>query len=127
MTESQRNRIIAAELIAKATRDEAFRKQFVADPKAAFIAAGADIDAAVAIAVLENTETLRHIVLPPLALSAPDLSDAQLAALAGGGAPASISTQFAPITIVLDGGIVLTTIFDLTAAQVNTGGVVNVA
>ena len=85
MAESKKNRAIAAELIAKASRDSSFRKQFLANPKAALIAAGAEIASGIEIRVVESTEKLRYILLPALPGDGSGLTEAQLAAIAGGG------------------------------------------
>lgn len=85
MTVSKKNRAIVAELMAKASRDTTFRKQFLANPKAQLVAAGADFAADVEVRALESTEKLRYIVLPALPGDGSELTEAQLAALAGGG------------------------------------------
>ncbi len=93
MAESKKNRAIAAELVAKATRDGTFRQQFIADPKAALIAAGAALAQDVQVRVVESTEKLRYIILPSLG-DGSDLSQAQLAALAGGGSTTTTTNTF---------------------------------
>ena len=95
MAESKKNRAIAAELIAKASRDSAFRAQFLANPKAALLAAGAEIAAGVEIRAVESTEKIRYIVLPAVSGDASELTDAQLAAIAGGGATTTNTVQTA--------------------------------
>ena len=103
MTESNKNRAIAAELVAKATRDTTFRQQFVADPKAALIAAGAAIAHDIEVRVVESTEKLRYIILPSLQGDGSDLSPAQLAALAGGG---STTTETDAVTVQITAAVV---------------------
>ena len=89
MADSKKNLAITAEVIARATRDLAFRQQFLADPKALLIAAGAEIGAAVEIRALENTNRLRYIVL---SADAAELTEAQLGSMAGGGATVVTNT-----------------------------------
>lgn len=85
MSYSKKNRAVAAELIAKATQDLQFRKAFIDDPKTLLIDAGAELDDDVEIRVIENTDKIRYILLPALPSSVGDLTDEQLALIAGGG------------------------------------------
>jgi len=80
MEQNERSRK-TAQLIAKAWSDPAFKARLVADPGAVFRAEGFHIPDGQEIKVLENTENLRHFVLP----AAPgELTDEQLERVAGG-------------------------------------------
>ncbi len=69
-------------VVAKAWSDDAFKAQLLSDPAAALKEAGVAVPDGVEVKVVENTETLFHLVLPPR----PDeeLSDEALDKVAGG-------------------------------------------
>jgi len=71
-----------AKIIAKAWRDPAFKAELIANPAAALKAEGIDVPDGMAVTVVENTEKLFHLVLPPVPTDA--LSDEALEAVAGG-------------------------------------------
>ena len=72
---------LRAELIDKATDDDAFRARLVADPKSAIKEAlGLEIPESMSVTVHEDTSTTVHLVLPPPG----KLNDADLEALAAG-------------------------------------------
>ena len=69
-------------VIAKAWSDEAFKAQLLNEPAAALAAAGVDVPKGVTVKVVENTDSLFHLVLP----LRPDgeLDDEALDKVAGG-------------------------------------------
>lgn len=68
-------------LIDKATVDDEFRSQLVADPKAAIAAeTGMTVPSEFHIEVHEDTATTSHLILPPSA----QLGEADLVQVAGG-------------------------------------------
>ena len=69
-------------IIAKAWRDPAFKADLIANPAAALKAEGIDVPAGMAVTVVENTDKLFHLVLPPVPTD--ELSDEALDAVAGG-------------------------------------------
>jgi len=69
-------------IIAKAWRDPAFKADLIANPAAALKAEGIDVPAGMAVTVVENTDKLFHLVLPPV--PSDELSDEALDAMAGG-------------------------------------------
>ena len=69
-------------IIAKAWRDPVFKAELIANPAAALEAEGIDVPAGVTVTVLENTDKLFHLVLPPV--PSDELSDEALDAMAGG-------------------------------------------
>ena len=72
---------LRAELIGKATADDGFRGQLIADPKAAVKEAlGVDLPESLTVHVHEETALSAHIVLPPSA----SLSDVDLEGIAAG-------------------------------------------
>jgi hypothetical protein len=68
--------------MAQAVSDPVFRMRLTADPVATMKAAGIAIPDGVAVKVVENTETLLHLVLP--AVGTHELTDQDLEAVAGG-------------------------------------------
>ena len=69
-------------VIIKAWSDPEFKARLIADPRGVLEAEGVKVPAAATIKVLENTETLTHLILPPTPAAA--LSDDQLDKVAGG-------------------------------------------
>jgi hypothetical protein len=71
-----------AAVIGQAATDPAYRSRLIADPLATMQAAGMTVPDGVAVKVVENTDTLVHLVLPPAATQ--ELTDQDLEAVAGG-------------------------------------------
>jgi len=69
-------------IIAKAWRDPAFKAELIANPAAALKAEGLDVPDGVTVNVVENTDKLFHLVLPPVPTD--ELADEQLGSAAGG-------------------------------------------
>ena len=67
MKDSDRNRAVIAEVIARVWREPAFRDQLKKNPKQTLTQAGMTIAASMEVVVLENTPTVIHAVLPPKA------------------------------------------------------------
>ena len=88
---------LAAQVIARAWKDEAYKQELLNDPKGvlgrelARIAPGATLPEQVQIHVLEETPTTRYLVLSPQSMieSGQELADADLQRVvaAGGGRP----------------------------------------
>lgn len=72
---------IMSQLVAKAWADEAFKQQLLADPVAVLKAEGLTLPAGLTVKVLENTDQLYHLVLPP---KPTELSDDNLDRVSGG-------------------------------------------
>jgi hypothetical protein len=73
---------LEARLVARAWQDEGFKQQLLADPRAAIAAeTGASVPPGLEIRVVEETPTVRYLVLP---LNTTQLSDEQLDQAAGG-------------------------------------------
>ncbi len=70
------------DVIAKATRDEAFKARLMNDPKAVLEEAGFELPDGLAVRVVENTDRTMHLVLPVPPEG--DLSQAELKRIAGG-------------------------------------------
>jgi hypothetical protein len=80
----ERSRIID-DIITRAWSDETFKSLLLADPaKALEKAYGLTLPPSVAIKVVEETEDTRYVVIPYRSQACADLSDADLAAIAGG-------------------------------------------
>jgi len=69
-------------IIAKALQDDAFKQQLIADPAAALKAEGVTVPEGITLKVVQDTESVKHLVLP--AVGAGELSDEDLDAVAGG-------------------------------------------
>lgn len=72
------------QLITTAMSDDVFKSQLIENPVAVFKAAGIEFPAGLEIKVLENSDTLFHLVLPQ---NPAELSDEDLDVVAGGGIP----------------------------------------
>lgn len=71
-----------ARIIARAWSDPAFKAELLADPHKVLAAAGIELKPGVTVKVVENTDSLHHLVLPPKPSG--ELSDADLDKVAGG-------------------------------------------
>lgn len=54
-----------SQLVAKAWADESFKQRLLADPVAVLKAEGLELPAGLTVKVLENTDKVFHLVLPP--------------------------------------------------------------
>jgi len=71
-----------ARAVARAWRDEAFKKRLLAEPAAAAREVGLEIPAGLELRVVENSDRVVHLILPtPLS---DELSAEELGAVAGG-------------------------------------------
>jgi len=71
------------QIVSKAGTDAAFKKRLMSDPKSVLKENGLELPQGVDVKVVENTDKLFHLTLPPPA-SSHELSDADIAAIAGG-------------------------------------------
>jgi hypothetical protein len=73
-------------IISRAASDSAFRQQLLSDPRAALESElGVTLPASVKVNVLEESASEYYLVLPPASAAAgSELSDAELAGVAGG-------------------------------------------
>ncbi|MDQ6744004.1 MAG: NHLP leader peptide family RiPP precursor [Candidatus Dormibacteraeota bacterium] len=75
-----------ARVIERAAKDEAFRQQLVDDPHGALQQAlGVSLPGSVNIEVLEETPGTMYLVLPPAETGSRELSEQEVASVAGGG------------------------------------------
>ena len=74
-----------ARIIARAWSDPAFKAELLADPHKVLTAAGIALKPGVMIKVVENTDSLHHLVLPPKPSG--ELNDVELDKVAGGTMP----------------------------------------
>jgi len=82
----ERNKLIWGEIVARAWRDQAFKQQLLSNPKAVLTEAGMSVAEGVELQVVQDTPTLRHLVLPVApAGGSSTLSEAELDLVAGGG------------------------------------------
>jgi hypothetical protein len=80
-------------LVARAWSDPAFTAQLLADPITALNAMNASMPSGVRVKVVENTEDLVHIVLPPHPADVDLISDESLEKVNGGAWKPTILTQ----------------------------------
>jgi len=69
-------------IIAKALKDESFKKQLIADPAGTLKAEGIEIPEGISVKVVADSESVRHMVLP--AVGRGELSEADLSHMAAG-------------------------------------------
>ena len=80
-TEQQAHRW--GEIISKAGQDEGFRKRLLFAPATVVKEFGLEVPSGVRLSIIENTDQILHLVLPPLQTSK-ELSDADLEGVTGG-------------------------------------------
>jgi hypothetical protein len=66
MKESDKNRAILAEVVARSWREPQYRSKLRQNPKAVLTAAGATIPSGMDVVLLENTPTVINAILPPM-------------------------------------------------------------
>jgi hypothetical protein len=71
------------QIVTKASQDVKFRNRLLADPATVVKESGLEVPAGVQLRVLENSDYVLHLVLPPLQTEK-ELSDAELEGVAGG-------------------------------------------
>ena len=81
MTE-QRNAL--AQVFAACWKDEELKARFMADPKAVLAEFDMDVPDGVDVKVVENSDNCVHITMPQAPAGAGELSDEELADVAGG-------------------------------------------
>lgn len=64
MTDGDRDKVITAEVIAKAWKDDAYRARLIADPETVLSEAGAKVPDGLKVTVLANSPTIAHAVIP---------------------------------------------------------------
>jgi hypothetical protein len=72
-----------AQAVARAWSDEGFKKRLLTQPAAALKEVGVEVPAGLQLKVLENTDNLVHLILPPRP-GPGELTDDQLAKVSGG-------------------------------------------
>ena len=63
------------EVVAKASRDGAFRERLIADPAAVFATEGVTAPDGITLKVVADTQSVRHLVLPAMGGSELDEED----------------------------------------------------
>ena len=64
MTDNEREVAVAAQVVANAWRDEAYRAALLANPSAVLADAGLNLGDGVDVTVLEDTDEVRHLAVP---------------------------------------------------------------
>ncbi len=77
------------QIIAKAWMDEGFKKRLLSDPAAVLKEQGLETPPGVEIRIVENTDKVFHLVLPPKPSSG-ELPDASLDTVAAGALPSTL-------------------------------------
>jgi len=70
-------------IVSKAWSDENFKKRLISDPAAVLRESGLEVPPGVEVKVVENTDKLLHLTLPPKA-SSHELSETDISIIAGG-------------------------------------------
>ena len=70
-------------IIATAWMDEGFKQRLLSDPAASLKEEGVEMPPGVEVRIVEDTETVQHLVLP-MKPSSQELSDEELVGVAGG-------------------------------------------
>jgi len=73
-----------AKAVARAWTDEAYKARLKSDPHTALSEVGVDVPAGIGIKVVEDTAQTTHVVLPEAPDNAGEMSDEELAKVAGG-------------------------------------------
>jgi hypothetical protein len=85
MAKQKWNKELQAKIIARAWKDENFRKQLIDNPKKTLATMGIDLPANVDFKVLCDDPTHLHFVLPHTPTNTSELSKKELEELASGG------------------------------------------
>lgn len=72
------------DIVSKCWGDADFKARFKADPKTVLKEHGIDVPAEIKITVVENSDEQIYVMLPPPPIPEDGISDADLAAVAGG-------------------------------------------
>ena len=64
MTNGDRDRVIAAEVVAKAWRDEEYRDRLIAEPNAVLTEAGINVPAETTVTVQQNSPNIQYVAIP---------------------------------------------------------------
>ncbi|MBD2287754.1 NHLP leader peptide family natural product precursor [Microcystis wesenbergii FACHB-1317] len=97
----ERNKLIWGEIVARAWRDAAFKQQLLGNPKTVLTEAGMSVPEDVELQVVQDTPTLRHLVLPVAPTGGSStLSEAALDLVSGGGSTATTTTTVQTQTAV---------------------------
>jgi hypothetical protein len=72
-----------SQVVAKAWTDANFKKKLLADPAAALKASGLEVPRGLQVKVVENTDQVLYLVLPPKPSG--EISEEDLEKVAGGG------------------------------------------
>ena len=73
---------VFGKIIAKAWNNPAFKAELIANPAATLKAEGIDVPVGMAVTVVENTDRIFHLLLPPVPTN--ELSDEAIDVVAGG-------------------------------------------
>jgi len=90
-----------ADVVDRSATDPAFRQQLLSAPAAALQAAGVDVPAGSEVRVLENTDGVRHLVLPRRPPGFED-DEAARSGSAAGAATSPAETLYAHARLVVD-------------------------
>jgi len=111
----ERNKLIWGEIVARAWRDAAFKQQLLSNPKAVLTEAGMSVPEGTQLQVVEDTPTLRHLVLPVAPADSSTLSEAELDLVSGGGSTATTTT-----TVQTQTAVVTSTEVEVQTSEITT-------
>lgn len=98
---------LEAKIVKRCWEDEAFRKEFTADPGAAFVKyLQVPAKSLPKIAVLQESQGSWHIVIPAKPANASELSEADLEKVAGGVTPVTVALTVSASLIASGGAAV---------------------
>ena len=88
------------QVVARAWQDEAFKQRLLADTDGALAEMGVEVPAGQEVRVVEDTERVTHLVIPPS--PGEELSEEQLDQVAGGVVPAWVKkpADTSPLNII---------------------------
>jgi hypothetical protein len=87
-----------AKLVAQVWSDPAFKAKLIANPAAALAAVGVSVPSGLTIKVVENTDKMVHLVLPPAPPSA-EISEDALETVAAGATHVCCAMYCPPISM----------------------------
>lgn len=80
---SKKELIKLSNVVAASWNDDKFKQRLMQDPRAALEEFGIEVPAGVDVRIVENTDKIRYVTLPPKPADTTELSERELRAIAG--------------------------------------------